>query len=158
TIVDGPVWQAWKNVLADGLPREVGPIPYERAAGGPRAAPITIVVRTHPAGPGLFNSWVQPDEEARLGERLAQTERLGNLGWGEWDLLSGNVMWSEGMFRIYERDPADGPLSEEESRATQLADDEPIRQQAAVSFGRGEPVDITYRARIGGRIKYLRSV
>jgi serine phosphatase RsbU (regulator of sigma subunit) len=158
TIVGGPVWQAWKDVLADSLPREVGPIPYERSDGGPPTAPITIVVRTHPAGPGLFNSWVQPDEEARLSERLAQTERLGNLGWGEWDLLSGNVMWSEGMFRIYERDPADGPLSEEESRATQLADDEPIRQQAAVSFGRGEPVDITYRARIGGRIKYLRSV
>jgi serine phosphatase RsbU (regulator of sigma subunit) len=158
TIVDGPVWQAWKDVLADGLPREVGPIPYERATGGPPTAPITIVVRTHPAGPGLFNSWVQPDEEARLSERLAQTERLGNLGWGEWDMLSGNVMWSEGMFRIYERDPADGPLSEEESRAIQLPEDEPIRQQAAVSFGRGEPVDITYRARINGRIKYLRSV
>jgi serine phosphatase RsbU (regulator of sigma subunit) len=101
---------------------------------------------------------VQPDEEARLSERLAQTERLGNLGWGEWDMLSGNVSWSEGMFRIYERDPADGPLSEEESQATQLPEDEPIRQQAAVSFGRGEPVDITYRARINGRIKYLRSV
>jgi serine phosphatase RsbU (regulator of sigma subunit) len=158
SIVDGPVWQAWKDVLADGLPREVGPIPYERAAGGPPTAPITIVVRTHPAGPGLFNSWVQPDEEARLSERLARTERLGNLGWGEWDMLSGNVMWSEGMFRIYERDPADGPLSEEESRATQLPEDEPIRQQAVVSFGRGEPVDITYRARINGRIKYLRSV
>jgi serine phosphatase RsbU (regulator of sigma subunit)/PAS domain-containing protein len=158
SIVDGPVWQAWKDVLADGLPREVGPIPYERAAGGPPTAPITIVVRTHPAGPGLFNSWVQPDEEARLSERLARTERLGNLGWGEWDMLSGNVMWSDGMFRIYERDPADGPLSEEESRATQLPEDEPIRQQAVVSFGRGEPVDITYRARINGRIKYLRSV
>jgi serine phosphatase RsbU (regulator of sigma subunit)/PAS domain-containing protein len=158
TIVDGPVWQAWKDVLADGLPREVGPIPYERAAGGPPTAPITIVVRTHAAGPGLFNSWVQPDEEARLSERLAQTERLGNLGWGEWDMLSGNVSWSEGMFRIYERDPADGPLNEEESKATQLPEDEPIRQQAAVSFGRGDRVDITYRARIGGRIKYLRSV
>jgi serine phosphatase RsbU (regulator of sigma subunit) len=158
TIVGGPVWQAWKDVLADGIPREVGPIPYQRAAGGPPTAPITIVVRTPPVGPGIFNSWVQPDEEARISERLAQTERLGNLGWGEWDLLSGNVTWSEGMFRIYERDPADGPLSEQESRAMQLPEDEPSRQQAVVSFGRGEPVDITYRARIGGRIKYLRSV
>jgi hypothetical protein len=62
-IVDGPVWQAWKDVLADGLPRDVGPIPYEG---------MTLVVRVHPAGPGLFNSWVRPDEESRLGERLAQ--------------------------------------------------------------------------------------
>jgi serine phosphatase RsbU (regulator of sigma subunit)/PAS domain-containing protein len=158
SIVDGPVWQAWKDVLADGVPREVGPIPYQRTSGAPSTTPITIIVRTHPAGPGLFNSWVQPDEDARLSERLAQTERLGNLGWGEWDMLSGNIMWSDGMFRIYERDPADGPLSEEESQATQLPEDEPIRQQAVASFGRGEPVDITYRARIRGRIKYLRSV
>jgi serine phosphatase RsbU (regulator of sigma subunit)/PAS domain-containing protein len=158
TIVDGPVWQAWKDVLADGVPREVGPLPYQRTPGAPSTTPISIIVRTHPAGPGLFNSWVQPDEDARLSERLAQTERLGNLGWGEWDMLSGNIMWSEGMFRIYERDPADGPLSEEENQATQLPEDEPIRQQAVASFGRGEPVDITYRARIGGRIKYLRSV
>jgi serine phosphatase RsbU (regulator of sigma subunit) len=158
TIVNGPVWQAWKDVLADSVPREVGPVPYQRTPGAPSTAPISIVVRTHPAGPGLFNSWVQPDEDARLGERLAQTERLGNLGWGEWDMLSGNIMWSEGMFRIYERDPADGPLSDEESRAIRLPEDEPILQQAVVSFGRGETVDMTYRVRIGGRIKYLRSV
>jgi serine phosphatase RsbU (regulator of sigma subunit) len=158
TIVNGPVWQAWKDVLADGLPREVGPIPYQRTPGGPSTAPITIVVRTHPAGPGLFNSWVQPDEDARLSERLGQTERLGNLGWGEWDMLSGNIMWSEGMYRIYERDPADGPLSDEESRAIRLSEDDPILQQAVVSFGRGEAVDMTYRVRIGGRIKFLRSV
>jgi serine phosphatase RsbU (regulator of sigma subunit) len=156
-VVGGPVWQAWLDALADGSPREVGPLPYE---GGDGRAPveITLLVRVHPVGPGLLSSWIRPDEQARLSERIAQTERLGNLGWGEWDLLSGNVVWSKEMFRIYERDPADGPLRDEEARAVRLPEDEPIHQQAAATFGRGETVDITYRVRIGDRIKHLRSV
>lgn len=156
-VVDGPVWQAWKDVLADGMPREVGPMPYHGGPGG-QNSPITIQVQVHAVGPGLLSSWIRPDEQARLSERIAQTERLGNLGWGEWDLVSGKVVWSEEMFRIYERDPAEGPLRDEESRALQLPEDEPLHRQAAASFGRGETVDVTYRARIGGRIKHLRTV
>jgi serine phosphatase RsbU (regulator of sigma subunit) len=156
-IVGGPVWHAWIQTLADGVPREVGPIDYEGNAHG-RKLPVSLVVRVHAVGPGLFNSWVRPDEESRLSDRIAQTERLGNLGWGEWDLLSGNVVWSEELYRIYERDPAEGPLRDEESRALQLAEDAPIHAEAAAAFGRGETVDTTYRACIGGRIKHLRTV
>jgi serine phosphatase RsbU (regulator of sigma subunit) len=154
TVVGGPVWQAWKDTVDDRIPREVGPLPYE----GEGAVAVTVVVRVHAVGPGLLNSWVRPDEQARLAERIDQTERLGNLGWGEWDLLSGNVVWSDEMYRIYERDPADGPLRDEESRALRLPEDEPIHQQAAATFGRGETVDMIYRVRIGDRIKFLRSV
>ena len=156
-IVGGPVWQAWLDTVGDGIPREIGPLPYE-GAGGEAAVAGTVVVRVHAVGPGLLNSWVSPDEQARLAERIDQTERLGNLGWGEWDLLSGNVVWSDEMFRIYERDPADGPLRDEESRALRLPEDEPIHQQAAASFGRGETVDMIYRIRIDGRVKHLRTV
>src|SRR4029450_6788924 len=74
-----------------------------------------------------------------------------------WDLLSGNVVWSDEMYRIYERDPAKGPLRDEESRALRLPEDEPIHQQAVATFGSGETVDMTHRARIGGRIKHLGS-
>jgi serine phosphatase RsbU (regulator of sigma subunit) len=156
-VVGGPVWQAWIEVLRDRIPREVGPFPYQGDVGD-ATVPLTLVVRMHAVGPGLLSTWVRPDEQVRLSERIAQTERLGNLGWGEWDLLSGKVVWSDELFRIYERDPADGPLAEEESRALRLPEDEPIHQQAAASFGRGETVDMTYRVRIGGRIKHLRTV
>jgi serine phosphatase RsbU (regulator of sigma subunit) len=157
SIVGGAVWQAWIDTVGDGMPREIGPLPYEAASGEGMVA-VTLVVRVHAVGPGLLNSWAPPDEQARLAERIDQTERLGNLGWGEWDLLSGNVVWSDEMYRIYERDRADGPLRDEESRALQLPEDEPIHQQAAATFGRGETVDMIYRIRIGDRIKHLRSV
>lgn len=156
-VAGSPIWQAWADTLADGVAREVGPITYQ-GGEGPAPFAISLVVRVHPIGPGLLHSWVRPDEQQRMGERIAQTERLGNLGWGEWDLLSGRVVWSEEMYRIYEREPEDGPLSDEESKALRLPEDEAIHQQAAATFGRGETVDITYRARIGGRIKHLRSV
>jgi len=153
-VVGGPVWQAWADVLDDGQTREVGPIPY---AGG-AAEPVTIVVRVHSVGSGVLSSWVRPDEQARLEERIAQTERLGNLGWGEWDLLSGNVIWSDELYHIYERERADGPLSEDESRALRLPEDEPIVRDAAARFGRGDTVDMIYRVRVGDGVKHLRTV
>jgi serine phosphatase RsbU (regulator of sigma subunit) len=156
-IVDSPVWHAWRQVLADGQPREIGPLPY---VGGSDRAPaqVTIMVRVQPAGPGLLNSWARPDEQARLNERIAHTERLGNLGWGEADLVTGDIVWSDELYHIYERDPADGPLSSQEQDALTLPEDEPIRRQAVESFGRGETIDVTYRIRIEDRIKHVRNV
>jgi serine phosphatase RsbU (regulator of sigma subunit) len=157
SMVDTPVWHAWHAVLEDGEPRLVGPFPY---AGGIERAPaeVMITVRVQPIGPGLLNTWVRHDEQDRLAERTAQTERLGNLGWGEADLVSGQIVWSDGLYRIYERDPALGPLTGPEQDALTLPEDEPLRRQAAAGFGRGETVDVTARIRIGDRIKHLRSV
>jgi serine phosphatase RsbU (regulator of sigma subunit) len=115
-------------------------------------------VRVHPVGGGLINSWVRHDEQSRLNERIAQTERLGNLGWGEADLVDGRILWSDGLYRIYERDPALGPMPSAEQDALTLPEDEPIRRQATETFGRGETVDMTYRIRIRDRIKHVRSV
>ena len=108
-----------------------------------RAAGETAVRRFDPAGEG---------------DRVESTERLGNLGWGEWDLTSGEVRWSAQLYRIYERDPALGPLSHEQSEALAVADDLPLRVAAMEAFERSEQVDVTTRVRIGGRIKYLRTV
>ncbi|NJP92531.1 SpoIIE family protein phosphatase [Nonomuraea sp. FMUSA5-5] len=157
TIVDGPIWHAWHQTLRDGLPRRIGPLPYlslaERAP-----AEILITVKMWPVGAGLLNSWIRHDEETRLAERIAQTERLGDLGWGEWDLITGQVLWSDGLYRVYERAPSEGPLSREETEALIVPDDLPVRGRAAEAFGRGEAVDVTYRIRLGGRIKHIRTV
>ncbi|SEG88882.1 Serine phosphatase RsbU, regulator of sigma subunit [Nonomuraea solani] len=154
SIVGGPIWEAWGLTIGDGVPREVGPVPYAGSAG----REILLTVKMWPVGSGLLNTWIRHDEETRLSDRIAQTERLGNLGWGEWDLVTGQVLWSDGLYRIYERDPALGPLSREETEALTLADDVPVRRQAAEAFGRGQSVDVTHRIRLSGRIKYIRTV
>jgi serine phosphatase RsbU (regulator of sigma subunit) len=154
--VDGQVWQAWQAVLADGVAREVGPEPLPGSGDDTVSAAITVRVRS--VGSGLLTSWERHDDAVRLGERIARTERLGNLGWGEWDLVTDTVVWSDELYRIYERSPADGPLPRGESEALTLPEDGPIHRQAAEAFGRGETVDVTTRIRIGDRIKHIRSV
>lgn len=157
TVAEGPVWDAWRAALADGQPRTVGPIPYVGSSAG-SPTELTFTVRVQPVGSGLLNSWIRHDEQTRLAERMAQTERLGSLGWGEWDLVTDTTVWSDELYRIYERDPAAGPLPREESEALALPDDEPVRRQAAEAFGRGETVDVTYRIRVNGTVKHVRAV
>jgi serine phosphatase RsbU (regulator of sigma subunit) len=156
-VTDGPVWSAWRDALVDGLPREVGPFPYVGQAAD-SSPEVVLTVRVQPVGGGLLNTWVRHDEDTRRAERIVQTERLGNLGWGEWDLITDTVEWSEELYRIYERDPADGPLPRGESDRLTLPEDRPVLAAAAAAFGRGETVDVTYRIRINDRIKHVRTV
>jgi hypothetical protein len=107
-LVDGEIWHAWRQVVADGRTRQVGPLPY-RAQLGQDHVVLTITARAEPIGPGLLTTWTRQDEENRLAERISQMERLGNLGWGEWDLINDTTVWSDGMYTVFERDPADAP-------------------------------------------------
>jgi serine phosphatase RsbU (regulator of sigma subunit) len=155
--VDSTVWTAYLEVLETGEPREVDPVVRPALVGG-ESRTSRYRVRTHRLGEHLVVSWVRHDADARGAERIGQTERLGNLGWGEWDLTTGGVEWSDGLYRIFERDPALGPMSNEETDALALPEDDPIRMAGAEAFVRGEQLDVVYRARINGRVKHLRTV
>jgi serine phosphatase RsbU (regulator of sigma subunit) len=155
--VDGELWRAWREVAAGGARREIGPVTYLGDPGA-TAEQMTLQVSVGPVGDGVLCGWVRQDERTRLAERIAQTERLGNLGWGEADLTTGHATWSDGLYRIYGRDPALGPLSSAEQRALTVPEDLPVHEVAAERFGRGEPVDVTYRIRVGRRVKYIRAV
>jgi serine phosphatase RsbU (regulator of sigma subunit)/anti-sigma regulatory factor (Ser/Thr protein kinase) len=156
-IKDGPIWDINLRVLADGQPREISPY---RWAGDSDGTPAESVysVRIHRLGSGLLVGWVRHDEDSRQVERMAQTERLGNLGWAEWDLANEQVIWSDGMYRIYERDRSEGPLSNEEAATLVLPDDRPLMIQAGENFAAGLTADLTYRIRVGSRVKHVRLV
>lgn len=49
-------------------------------------------------------------ERQLLSARLAHAERLGDLGWAEWHLHSGESTWSEHAYAIFGRDPGEGPI------------------------------------------------
>ncbi len=154
TLHGGPVWRAYQAVLSDGAPRAIGP----RVGTGDDRLTTGATVMARRVGPGLLVTWSMPQEHPRLGERLAQTERLGNLGWLEWDLPSGRVVWSDQLYRIFERDPAAGPLTRAETMALAVAEDRPIVAQANERVDRGLPVDATYRIQVNGRTKHIRLV
>ncbi|MEV6843137.1 SpoIIE family protein phosphatase [Actinoplanes sp. NPDC051411] len=149
-VVGSERWTAYESVLDTGCPAEVTPF---------RVGDATFSVRAHRLGQGLVVNWIrQAGERPGAAERLAGTERLGNLGWGEWDLVSGEIYWSPQLYRIYERDPDLGPHSIEEGEAMAVADDHSLRVAALHAFQRQETIDITTRMRVGGRIKHLRTV
>jgi serine phosphatase RsbU (regulator of sigma subunit) len=156
-LVGGPIWHAWRQVVADGRPRTVGPTPYRADVGADQVA-LTITAHAQPIGGGLLTTWTRQDEENRLAERVCQMERLGHLGWGEWDVVNDTTVWSDGMYMIFERDPADGPLTRGTVETWTLPADEPLLRQAGRSFRRGETIDVLTRVRVAGRIKHLRTI
>ncbi|GAA3153887.1 PAS domain-containing protein [Nonomuraea salmonea] len=50
-------------------------------------------------------------EAEMLAVRLAHAQRLGNMGWAEWHLHTGETTWSEQVYVIFGRDPDDGPIA-----------------------------------------------
>ena len=44
-------------------------------------------------------------------ERLKEAQAIGKIGNWELDLVTGRVIWSDQMYRLYERDPGTEPLS-----------------------------------------------
>jgi serine phosphatase RsbU (regulator of sigma subunit) len=153
--IQGEVWEAFRDAYLDGRPRTVSSFPFAGSTGGP---PARFTARLRRVGEGLLNSWSRDDEPGRLDERIAQTELLAGLGWSEQDLVTGVTVWSEQLYRIYERDPEAGPMSGEESEAMTLPEDRPIWRRAAEHLSLGRPVDVTYRIRVNGRVKHVRAL
>ena len=42
--------------------------------------------------------------------RLEEAQRLAHIGYYEWDLITGGVIWSDELYRIYGLDPQSGPI------------------------------------------------
>jgi serine phosphatase RsbU (regulator of sigma subunit)/PAS domain-containing protein len=150
-------WQVYEQVLATGTGAHVPPFTYPgNHEGVPDGARYSMKLER--LGGKLLISWAALDEDDRRHDRLRQTERLGNLGWGEWDLRSGHVEWSDQMYAIYGRDPSDGPIGVGLRDPLILDEDEPILAGAFEALARGERTDVTYRIRVRGDVRYLRAV
>ncbi|PRY29871.1 PP2C family protein-serine/threonine phosphatase [Pseudosporangium ferrugineum] len=152
TMVGGPLWTLYRRVLADGVPGELRDFEYEDKSAGVVAHSRFVVSVRRVLG-GLLVWWQRSDEHER---RLDRTEQLGSLGWAEYDLVSGRVEWSPGMFRLFGRDPAEGPLPRVEQAAAMVAEDRGIAETAWQTLDAGSTSDVTVRFRTGTAVKHLR--
>ncbi len=151
-MVDGPLWTVYRYVVDTGEPGHLAEYRYEEARAGVVADSL-FDVTAQPVLGGVLVWWHRVDEDRR---RLARTELLGSLGWAEYDLSSGRSVWSPGMYRIFERDPALGPLSQAEQGAAVLPDDRGVAEAAWQTLDSGASSDVTVRFRTGESQKYLR--
>ncbi|MCM0677832.1 SpoIIE family protein phosphatase [Micromonospora phytophila] len=152
SMVGGPLWRMYHQVMADGAPARVPDFRYEGKRAGVVADSL-FDVSVHRVLGGLLVWWQRLDEDQR---RLERTELLGSLGWAEYDLVTGRSEWSPGMYRIFERDPALGPMSRAEQSAAVVADDHGLREAAWQTLDSGAASDVTVRFRTGASVKYLR--
>jgi serine phosphatase RsbU (regulator of sigma subunit) len=96
---------------------------------------------------------------AEVLDRLARTERLGNLGWAEWDLTTDTVQWSDHLFDIYERDRAAGPATLAQAREYVHPDDVGRVDKAAQALiGDAQPIDVTCRIAVPSGVRHIRAI
>lgn len=95
-------------------------------------------------------------DQGRLAARWTQAERLAKLGWAEWDLGTGDVLWTPLMFEIVGRDPADGPPRLDQLAELVVAEDLPtVREHIRTLVDLHEPVDGEFRISRPDGIRYV---
>jgi len=152
SMVGGQLWRLYLQVLRTGEPGELREFRYEEKRAG--VVPRSLFdVTVHPVLGGLLVWWQRLDEDRR---RIERTEQLGNLGWAEYDLITGENTWSPGMYRLFERDPERGPMTRAEQTAALDPDDRGLAESAWLTMESGGVSDVTVRFRIGSAVKHTR--
>ncbi|GLW34102.1 PP2C family protein-serine/threonine phosphatase [Actinoplanes regularis] len=152
SMVDGPLWRLYLEVLETGKPATMDEFRFGETRPGVVAESRFEVSVNRVLG-GLLVWWTRVDEHRR---RMESTELLGSLGWAEYELATGRSEWSPGMYRIFERDPADGPLSRADQAAAITPEDRAIAEAAWQTLDVGATSDVTVRFRVGDGVKHLR--
>jgi PAS domain-containing protein len=150
------VFDAYREVLSTGVPWRP-PVQTETILidGKPRQALLGRSATR--LGDGLLAAWRLYDADAALA-RVARVEDLAGIGYGEWDRSYGEQFWSPGLFRIFDRSPARGPIGFDQLRAhVEPADLVMVEQQVRTLMEQHRPVDLQVHIRTGGAPRLVRA-
>ncbi|MET7689438.1 SpoIIE family protein phosphatase [Streptomyces sp. NPDC005483] len=158
SIAGDAVWHGCLRALTTGEPFEGEPFAYQEVVDG---APVLCTYAVHAArlGNALVITWVRHDSSDRQEQRLADVQRLGNLGWANWNLVTGEGSWSSQTFIVMNRDPALGPVRLTDLARLALPEDAPALAHAVRELVRsGLQFDVPFRIRAGDEVRHLRMV
>ncbi|GAA4237780.1 hypothetical protein GCM10022254_50990 [Actinomadura meridiana] len=144
------------RVLADGTTLERSSFPYTTAQRG-LSRSSRMSVRCVPVPTGLCVTWRYHYREDRAARRLERVERLALIGFGEWDLATGETDWTPQMRANYGLGPDEVPPMPHDLPKVVADDDLPLVEEAVQTmFSRREPVEAEHRV-IGedGRPRHL---
>lgn len=158
TVAGTEVWKGYQEVLATGKPFASEPFVYEEVVAGiPRHSSFSLHVSR--LGEHLVVSWTRHDIAARQEQRLTALQRLGNLGWADWNLVTDTITWSPYAFAIFDRDQSLGPMRLEELPEHVLPEDLPELTRAAQRLlGDGAAIDQPFRITTRTGVRHLRIV
>ncbi|MFK0198204.1 SpoIIE family protein phosphatase [Streptomyces lavendulae] len=158
TVAGTAVWEGYLDALTTGRPYEGEPFTYEEVlAGVPKRSVYSV--RATALGEHLVVSWLRHDGDEREVRRLADMQRLGNLGWAGWNPVTRTAVWSDQVYAIFDRDPALGPVRLEDlSRHLPTADRPAVSAAVARLLGRGGSVDEVFRINTPHGVRHVRMV
>ncbi|MGZ9928780.1 SpoIIE family protein phosphatase [Streptomyces sp. NC-S4] len=158
TVLGTELWDGYRSALETGTVWTGAPFEYEEiVAGIPRLSRFQL--RAAPSGGRLVVSWVRLDAGEREQHRNRVMQRLGNLGWADWDLVTDTITWSEQVYTIFGRNPAEGPMTLEELPRHVPADDLPaLGANVQRLLGEGRPIDHAFRILTPAGVRHLRIV
>ncbi|MFG2267204.1 SpoIIE family protein phosphatase [Streptomyces sp. NPDC048720] len=158
SVAGEPLWRGYLDALATGAAFESEPFAYQDITD---AMPVTgtYSVRAAPLGDGLLVSWLRHDPAELQEQRLSDVQRLGNLGWASWNLVTGETAWSAQTFAVLGRDRVRGPVALEGLPGLALPEDATVLRQAITGLtGRAEPFDVPFRIQGPLGVRHLRMV
>jgi serine phosphatase RsbU (regulator of sigma subunit) len=147
-------WRAYIRTFATGSPSVVDLTYTQRAAGLPKEARYTLRIHRH--HPGIMVTWVRKDLDERAAARLADTERMGNLGWGVWR-ADGSIEWSDHLYRIMDRDVAHGPMSFTEFLTYVHPADRAHVAERFASLKSNDRCDLEFRIVLAAGVRHVRA-
>ncbi|MHB8068421.1 MAG: ABC transporter substrate binding protein [Desulfobaccales bacterium] len=134
----------WKVRAADGFEREVifNKATFSDASG--KAAGLIGVILD-------ITERKRAEEDLRRSEaRLAEAQRIAQVGNWEWNVKTNQAVWSEELFRIFHLPPQEYGLSYEEFMQYGHPDDrESLKKRIAEVQASGKPFDTDYRIILG---------
>ncbi|SPE47622.1 Phosphoserine phosphatase RsbU [Streptomyces netropsis] len=158
TVAGADVWRGYLRTLTTGTPDEGDPFTYEEVTAGlPQCSVYSV--RAVKLGDALVVTWVGHDDVDRQQALLADLQRLGNLGWMDWHLVTGAISWSPQVHAVLDRDPESDPLPLDAFPGDVLPEDAPDFTRALQDLlGAGTPVDRQVRITTRGGVRHLRVV
>ncbi|MEU6890312.1 SpoIIE family protein phosphatase [Streptomyces sp. NPDC046557] len=158
TVAGTALWQGYLDALTTGTTYVGEPFSYQEVVSGvPEQS--TYSVRATRLGGRLVVTWIRHDVTRREALRLAAMQRLGNLGWADWNLTTNTINWSEHVYAIFRRDPELGPMTLEELPEHLLPDDLPALAADVERLLRdGASIDRQFRVVVPDGVRHLRIV
>jgi CheY-like chemotaxis protein len=90
---------------------------------------------------------------------LAEAQRLSHTGSFGWQMPSGEIYWSDEMYRIFEFEPASAPTVDRMLERTHPEDRQLVRQVIDSASRQGKDFDVEHRLLMSdGSVKHLRVV
>ncbi len=139
------LFDGYVEVLETGAPLERDSIMYSTAQRG-LSRSSRMSVRCVRVPTGVCVTWRYHFAEDRVARRLERVERLALIGFGEWDLATGEADWTPQMRANYGVGPDEVPPMPHDLPKAVADDDLPLVEEAVQTmFSRREPVEAEHR-------------